>query len=182
AAPLPPRLVPPGLLRPGLGRAVDGRDRPRLDGPGAVLRHRPRAGARLLRLRADRRQQLRGRELRRLARAVPAPRPVGAAAGPQRDRHPDGSGDAADRSGADALDLRLPALPAGEAGRHARPSLGRPDRLEHGHRLQRLRGDELRHAGDAGARPPLRHGRRVHGSGERALGQLGTGRDPSRHG
>ncbi len=51
---------------------------------------------------------------------------------------------------------------------------GGPHRLERGDRQLRLRGDELRHAGHARARPALRHGRRIHGSLQAACGARGS--------
>ena len=49
-----------------------------------------------------------------------------------------------------------------------------PHRLERRHRQLRLRGDELRHAGHARARPALRHGRRIHGGLQAACGARGS--------
>jgi hypothetical protein len=50
-------------------------------------------------------------------------------------------------------------------------------RLECGDRKLGLRGDEFRHERDAGARPAIRHGRRIHGCGESSVGFVGAGGD-----
>ena len=76
------------------------------------------------------------------------------------------------RHRSDLRHLRLSPLSAGPPGRDARPGVGRAHRLECRHRQLRLRGDELRHAGHARARPALRHGRRIHGG--RAAGLWGS--------
>ena len=51
---------------------------------------------------------------------------------------------------ADALDQRIPAVPAGAAGQLARSRDRGPDRLELRHQQQRRRGAELRHATSSG--------------------------------
>ena len=72
---------------------------------------------------------------------------------------------------------RLSAVFAGAPDGDTGPGVVGARRMERGHRKFRFRGDEFRPAGHAGARPALRHGRRIHGSLPAALEFLGAGRD-----
>ena len=145
---------------------------------GARLLHRddpePRAGR--LRLRPARGLLLHRRILRRLAGDLPAPRPVGAAAGSFHRRRPAGARDEAHRHRHHPRHLRLSAVPAGPPDREPRPGLLGPHRMECGHGLLGLRGAQLRHGRHAAARHALRHRRRVHGGGAQALGIMGARR------
>ena len=123
---------------------------------------------------------LRRRELRRLDRDLPEERHRRAAPGSLGGGGADDAGDLAHRHRSDLRHLRLSPLPAGPPGGDARPGVGRPHRLECRHRQLRFRGDELRHAGHARARPALRHGRRIHGGLPRPVGLVGAGRDRRR--
>ncbi len=175
-----PWLVPARLQRAGLGRELDRPYRHHLDGARAVRRHGAVPGTRLLRLRAAGGLILCRRELGRFDRALPEARHCRAAAGPVGGGLDHDAGDVAHRHRADLRHLRLSALSAGAADRDPGPGVVGPHRLERGHRQFGLRGDELRLAGHAGARPALRHGRRVHGGLPAALGVVGAGRDRRR--
>ena len=109
-------------------------------------------------------------------RDLPELRHRRAAAGSVGGRLADDRRDLAYRHRPDLRHLCLPALSAGAADGHAGPGVVRADRLERGHRQLRFRGDEFRPARHAGARPALRHGRRVHAGGEGAVVVLGTRR------
>ncbi len=102
-------------------------------------------------------------------------RHVRAAAGAVGRRVADDGGDVAPGDRADAVHLRLPPLPDGADRGHAGPGVRRPGGLEHGDRQLRPVGAEFRAGAAAGARHPLRHGRRIHRCGDQAVGFVGAG-------
>ena len=175
------RVVSPGLQRPGMECCVDRPYRHHLDDARPVRRHGPQPGARLLRLPPAGGFLLCRRELRRLHRDLPSAGHRRAAPGPLGGGGADGAGDVADRHRSDLRHLRLSPLPAGPPDGDARPGLGGPHRLERGHRQLRLRGDEFRPGRHARARPALRHGGRIHGGRQQAVGIVGARRHHRRH-
>ena len=151
-----------------------------LDDAGPV--HRPRQGARPLLLRLhDHRGFLDGAlHLQGQPRHLSQVRRQHAQARSGRAGLLSGAGDEDAGPGADALDQRIPALPDGAPGQHARPRDRGPDRLELRHQQQRRRGRELRQRGAAAARRALRRRRRVRRRGDTAVGGVGARRRRAR--
>ena len=137
-----------GRERHGLRRLVaPPRHRARLPDLGLLREARPDARGRVLRPHVLRRPPGHARHLRRVGRRGGAHRRPPGEAGPEHRARHRGRGHPEHRARGHVLDDVLLALPRGPDVRHARPSLGRPGRVERGDVGERRRGAELRPQG-----------------------------------